>query len=331
MKTHPIRLLPAALLAASAIALAAEPVTSPELEKAHADLKAAWQQTQAAQENLAKIESRLGIDSPRAVAWEFMNNPKRGALGLVFARGRGDATLRVQAVSPGSAAEAAGLREGDTLLAIDKVSFAGLSADDALAELHKTTRTLEVGNRVVVLYSRDGKATTATLVASRPPMFTRRPFDRDGNGRPDGPPHDLLIGGPMAGLHDGLGPVPGGRPSPTGPMPDDVPLQLAALNPGLATYFKVDGGVLVLGVNDRDTDLPTFGLKAGDVVQQIEGQRVETPVQLFDRLMRASGTSVKLALVRAGTPLTITVAVPTLDKIEAGLSRHRRRPPMAIE
>lgn len=323
------KMLPMLALLATAAARAADPVTSPELEKAHADLKAAWQQTQAAQENLAMIESKLGVDSPRALAWEFMNNPKRGALGLVFARGRGDATLRVQAVSPGSAAETAGLREGDTLLAIDKTSFAGLSADDALAALHRFTRTLEVGTKVRLQYSRDGKAGEATLVAARPPLFGRRPFDRDGDGKPDGPPHDLLMAGSIDGLRDG--PMPGGHSRMGGPSSDDAPFQLVALNPVLATYFKVDGGVLVLSVNDRNPDAPSFGLRPGDVVQQVDGQRVATPTQLFERLLRAAGTTVKLGGVRTGAPLTLDAAVPTLEVIEASMGRHRRHPPMAIE
>lgn len=316
-------------LAAAASAEAADPATSPELEKAHADLRAAWQQTQAAQENLARVEASLGIDSPRALAWEFMNNPKRGALGLVFARGRGDATLRVQAVSPGGAAEAAGLREGDTLRSIDKISFAGLSADDALNALHKFTRTLEVGTRVKLQYERGGKIAEATLVAARPPLFGRHAPDRDPGDKPDGgPPRDLLMPGPMDAMRDG-GPMPGGRMD--GAAPEDAPFQLAAMNSDLAAYFKVDRGVLVLSVNTVDKDASSFGLKPGDVIQQVDGQPVGTPMQVFDRLLRAAGTTVKLTGARSGGPLSLDAAVPSREALEARMGRHRRHAPVAVE
>jgi membrane-associated protease RseP (regulator of RpoE activity) len=314
-------LLPLLLLAAGV--QAADPASSPELEKAHADLKAAWQQTQAAQENLARVESKLGIDSPRALAWEFMNNPKRGALGLVFARGRSDGALRIQAVSPGSAADTAGLREGDTLLAIDKLSFAGLAADESLAALHKFTRTLETGTKVKVQYSRDGKTGEVALVASRPPMFERRPFDRDGDGKADAPPHDLVMQAAMEG------PIAPGRMG--GPPPDDAPFQLAAMNPDLAAYFKVDHGVLVLSVNSLDNDAPAFGLKAGDVIQQVDGQPVNSPMQVFDRLLRAAGTTVKLSGARGGAPLSLNAPIPPRESIEARMGKHRKHPPVDIE
>lgn len=329
----------AAVLFVAGRALAADAPaqpSSPELDKARADLRAAWQQTQTAQENVARLEAKLGLDTPRAMAWEFMNNPKRGALGLVFTRGS-DSGLRVAAVTPGGAAERAGLRDGDMLLAIDKTSLAGLGGDEARAALHRYTRTLEVGTKVVVQYSRDGRTQQATLVADRPHFFDRPGFDKGFDKGLDKAGADSAMGGGPhpGGAGDPGGPrdllLPGGHPGPI-IAPGELPFQVVALGPELAPYFKTGSGVLVVTIGTATDDPLAKVLKPGDVIQDVDGEAVTRPQQMFSLLLAHAGKSTKLGVVRGGAPLSLDVVVPTVEALEARMRRHHHGGmPFAVE
>jgi S1-C subfamily serine protease len=78
------------------------------------------------------------------------------------------------------------------------------------------------------------------------------------------------------------------------------------LNPGLADYFGGIGeGVFVLRVSGAT---PAFaaGLRAGDIVQSVNGQYVPTIADLRNAVNEASGT-ITLRIQRKGKPATVTL------------------------
>ncbi len=100
-------------------------------------------------------------------------------------------------------------------------------------------------------------------------------------------------------------------------------VQIESLPPQLADYFGVkDGGVLVSEVT-KDSPAEKAGLKAGDVITSIDGERVRDYDDLVDRLRDKSG-DVTLGIVRDKKQSTVKAT------IEAPQPRARRLPRPAI-
>ncbi len=78
------------------------------------------------------------------------------------------------------------------------------------------------------------------------------------------------------------------------------------LNPGLAEYFYgVSEGVFVLRVANA-TPAAAAGLRPGDIVQEVNGDRVNSVTELRSAVSEASGT-IALRVLRKGTPATVTL------------------------
>lgn len=76
--------------------------------------------------------------------------------------------------------------------------------------------------------------------------------------------------------------------------------ELAELNPGLAEYFGVTDGVLVLNARDG-TPAARAGLLAGDVIHQVNGVTVGSIPELRRAIERAGpGSAVRLRILRRG-------------------------------
>jgi len=91
-------------------------------------------------------------------------------------------------------------------------------------------------------------------------------------------------------------------------------LQLAPLNPELGTYFGATEGVLVIDVPKESA----LGLKPGDVVQSIDGRKING-VSSFFRILRSydPGDSFKLDIMRNKSRMTVT------GKLEGGRDRDQ--------
>lgn len=75
-------------------------------------------------------------------------------------------------------------------------------------------------------------------------------------------------------------------------------VQVSELSPQLAEYFGVtDGGVLVSSVT-RESPAEKAGVKAGDVITSINGDRVRTTDDLVDGLRETDGQEVTIGLMR---------------------------------
>jgi S1-C subfamily serine protease len=81
-------------------------------------------------------------------------------------------------------------------------------------------------------------------------------------------------------------------------------IKMQGLTEQLAEYFGVEGGALVSEVFE-DSPAEKAGIKAGDVITELDGETAEDPSDLADKVGdEEPGTKVSLTLVRGGTKLT---------------------------
>lgn len=97
-------------------------------------------------------------------------------------------------------------------------------------------------------------------------------------------------------------------------------VQLNPLSPQLAEYFgAAEGGALVASVT-KDSAADKAGLKAGDVITSINGDKVRGTDELFDELRDASG-DVTIGIVRDKKATTLKATIEA-----APISRRSTRP-----
>ncbi len=99
--------------------------------------------------------------------------------------------------------------------------------------------------------------------------------------------------------------------------------ELAPMNEGLARYFRVDEGVLVIQVGP-ETPAARAGLEAGAVIVQAGGEAVESVADLRRAISRAEG-SLQVEVMREGRRRTLTVEVPRMPDVRELRPRVRAR------
>jgi hypothetical protein len=240
----------------------------------------------------------------------------------------------IQSVEPGSPAQEAGLRSGDTILAYN--------GRDVCKEQISMAKLLEPGRRVVVRVRRDGRTRNVPLrITERPARYADRALG--GDPLEIGPDVHVEVGPPATmfwspGDTAALGaaelaapprprvrvrvPVPPAPPLP--PLPPSPPMSLlfgsattgvagaevARMNDDLRDAFGGRQGVLVIAVA-AETPAARAGLRGGDVIVAADGQAVTTPAALL-RLMRraeqrAERQSVVLDVVRKKAVRKVTL------------------------
>jgi len=242
---------------------------------------------------------------------------------------------RIQSVRPESPAAKAGLEAGDIITKFNGTSLGGIKGEDDRSgpgsRLMDLSAKVDPGDMVEVEYRRNGKANKVTIKAENMGWYSFGDsgsgyFSRRFNGRlpeilrmPDWVPGPdvRFFAGPEADLHFSFG----------GRWGD---LELVALNDDLGDYFGTTSGVLVVKA-PRDT---TLHLKAGDVIQAIDGREVRSPEHAF-RIIRSydGGETAKIQVLRKKQKVTVDWTVPEASghrmRMErpGGMVRPQRRVP----
>ncbi len=212
----------------------------------------------------------------------------------------------IDAVTPGGPAAKAGIRSGDIITKVDGKS---LLANDAIEadedesipglRLIELAAKLEPNDTITVDFRRRGEPKSVSLVTG------------------DEPNPVQLRTGPRGeswwspGIEPAEEPMVEHLPEPDrfmifgGPLAD---LELAPINPDLGRYFGVSEGILVISVPDDSR----LNVKAGDVIQAVDGRKPSNPTHLL-RILRSydSGESFKLEIVRMKRKETVTGRLDT--------------------
>lgn len=173
--------------------------------------------------------------------------------------------VRLDAVTEGSAAERAGLREGDVVVALNGDALGREPASTLIERM----ADVEPGDTLDVTFLRGNEERTARVVAEAAPRMRvfrpagvermERMTERMARGRapaavraPELPRELRMVRGPRGGL------------------------EMAAVNPGLGEYFGTDRGVLVTAVPDGSP----LDLRPGDVILAVGGRDVQDPAHV---------------------------------------------------
>jgi len=217
---------------------------------------------------------------------------RAGELGLKEERG-----AEIKAVVSGGPAEAAGLRKGDVLLQY---------GDARIESVSQVTRLVEetpIGRTVTVRYLRGGTQGTAQVKVSEREGPTRmhdiiKRIEIPDIEIPDIELPDLDFDLPVIAL-EGI------------PSTLRLGASIETLTPQLGGYFGApDGkGVLVRSVS-KGSSGEKAGLKAGDVILEVDDERIVDASDLRGALRGRRGSDIRLTILRDRRQQTLKVAAP---------------------
>jgi hypothetical protein len=291
----------------------AEAYATPAAEaEARAELDNLRKEMRELGRKMGEISVRLGDGGPRKFAWRYLGDSDRALLGIVMRPA--DKGVQIAAVTPGGPADKAGVRNEDLLLAIDGKAL----GRDELDTARQVLQDLKVDQKVKLALSRNGKNLDITVTAARrealnwPKVMTGADMDidLDIDIDPEQIRREVERSVGDARVHvdrlRDLGKLQQLRDLRINLMPW-WGINLAPLNPDLGDYFGTRQGVLVLSA-DPD-DMPE--LKGGDILQSVDGSKVDSPSDVMRRLRDAdAGSEVKLGVLRQKKTLTVNTKVP---------------------
>jgi serine protease Do len=273
-----------------------------------------------------KVEQKAGEQKREVV----IRHAGGGFLGIGLGDLEGEARgAKVQSVESGSAADKAGIKEGDVI-----VRFDGETVRSA-AQLSRLVGETPAGRSVPLEVTRGGatQKLTATLGERRMRVFEGRDFPGMHQFQfelpepPEPPEAPSAPGAPRApraprawswNFGEGGDRLPHLLP---GLGPRKLGLEYIDMGEQLAAAYKLSGkgGVLVTSV-DADGPAAKAGVKAGDVILKFDGRTIGDASDLRDAVAAAEGgKEVALSVQRDGRALDLKA---TLAKAE--LPRHRR-------
>jgi serine protease Do len=199
---------------------------------------------------------------------------------------REEAGVEITRVETDSPAEKAGLKAGDVVTQYNNQRIEGIE------QFSRMVRETPAGRDAKIEIVRNGATQTVTVK-----IATRRAQNllSDANPFPNG----------VFRM-----PVPDTARSRTSIRSSALGVEAEALDGQLAAYFGVSEGVLVRSVT-RDSAAEKAGVKAGDVITKIDGNRVSAPADVSRNLQSARANSVPMVVMRERKEVTLNVAVDT--------------------
>lgn len=227
---------------------------------------------------------------------------ERGALGINIASGRNHQGpvegVAIVGVTPGGAAESAGLRADDVLVAIEDTSLTADSMRDANERLLRFMRGVKPGQEIRLTFLRGDDFIDTRLVAETfdpgmlPPDFPfREDLERLGRRFGDEFIEPLQFRWRHYGTFAGM--------------------ELVALTPELGRYFGTEEGLLVVRAPAKDG----VDLQDGDVIQRI-GSRVPNDPQHAMRILRSyePGEELVIGIVRDRREREVRMTLPETEE-----------------
>jgi len=284
----------AALLAFASSAGAAEQDTKSadddaksqaELERKLADAR---KRLDEAAREVANLSMSMSDDMVPHTRW-FERMTGRAVLGINLGTkdaAKGDG-VEVVSVSPGGAAERAGLKAGDVLTEINGKALKSQGDESAREQLLEAMRKVNAGDSVALSYRRDNKVVKANLVAQplKERFFTMAvPATPEIGALPRMPNFVFMRGEGVFGS-----------------------AELVPMTPKLGQYFGTETGLLVV----RAPDDSRLKLEDGDVIVDIDGRTPSSPSHALRILSSYQpGEKLKLNVLRAKKRMSFEITVP---------------------
>jgi len=201
--------------------------------------------------------------------------------------------VKIEGVTPGSAADDAGLRAGDILTAVNDESLSSETSSAANRRLLDFMQGVEEGDQLDVEYLRNGNVGSVEVEPRVMDMHVFSWAPGADTIHVPGAPHamevlDLRFGFPWAGS-------------------SWYSMELIELNAGLGKYFGTDTGLLVVSAPKSDA----LKLQDGDVIQSIDGREPKDTRHAM-RILGSykSGEKLKLGIMRDKKKRTLEVEIP---------------------
>lgn len=208
------------------------------------------------------------------------------ASSLNLAKGRGEIITRVE---PGQAADKAGIKQGDVIMAVNGQE---VNPDETLSYL---IANLAPGSTARLSVIRDGKPLTINAIVGT------RPSEEE--------LANLVPGGAPDGRGDGAPGAPELRAS-----TDLLGIQVTALTPGIANSLGIQpgsiSGVVVTNI-DPSSDAAAKSLQRGDIISSVNRVAVSTPAQLAAQVnaAKAAGRNTVLLYITRVRQGSLYIAV----------------------
>jgi membrane-associated protease RseP (regulator of RpoE activity) len=289
MPAEPARPAPPALPA-----MPSKPAAATQAERDRdAKLEDAKRRLEQAAAEVAALSSEIASKAMQNMGSAFAGGPRRSIIGVQIDAAEGGNGAKVRDISPGGAAEAAGIKVGDTIVAVNGTTIKG-----GAREVVRMLREVEPDTTVNVRVMRDGKPkdfkVTARRFDARTFVYSTAPdvdfdFDFDPSRLPFGP------FGPSSAISGGLG-----------------GMELTALTPQLARYFGTDKGLLVV----RAPKSEVYKLQDGDVILNIDG-RVPSSGSHVTRILRSysAGETLTMHIMRERKAVDLQITLPDESRV----------------
>lgn len=257
-------------------------------------LEDARRRLDAAAREVAELSMSMSEDAVPSIRHFTRIGVPRAMLGINLGPRGGEELkdgVKIASVSPGGAAESAGLKAGDVLLAIGDKQLKAEADLSAREVLMQAMGEVNPGDKVKLRYRRDKKEATATVTAEAPmDRIWTRPLAIRGMAAPG---IAALPFPPPLAMMRAVG-VFGSA-------------ELVPMTPKLGQYFGTEKGLLVVRA-PADSRLK---LEDGDVIVDIDGRTPTSPTHAF-RILGSyqAGEQLKLGVLRMKKRMTFEVTVP---------------------
>ncbi len=289
------------LFATQTVAQTEEEEKRREFEASEAEYTVQLKEAEARMAAAARVIAELTSQHlPKLVEikrrFEFSNKLRLGIMIDGSSDGGPVEGVKIQGITPGSAADDAGLRADDIITAVNDESLSSESSAAANKRLLDFMQGVEEGDQLAVEYLRNGNVGSVEV---EPRVMEIHAFSWAPGadtivipGVP-GAPHameilDLRFGFPWAGS-------------------SWYSMELIELNAGLGKYFGTDTGLLVVSAPKSDA----LKLQDGDVIQNIDGREPKDTRHAM-RILGSykSGEKLKLGIMRDKKKRTLEVEIP---------------------
>lgn len=289
-------------LLAIAAAVATVSVTAAEVEKkseqsqaeVEKKLEAARRRLDSAAREVAELSMSMSDFSVPGARHFTTFGPPRAMLGINLGPRSDEQAegVAIASVSPGGAAESAGLKAGDVLLSIGDKQLKRTDDLNAREVLLNALGDVKPGEKVQLRYRRDNKVATATVTAQAP---------------------DRLFAMPPMAVRGKFAAAAAAPAFPLGPLGAIRAVgvfgstELVPLTPKLGQYFGTDKGLLVV----RAPSDSRLKLEDGDVIVDIDGRTPSNPGHAF-RILGSyqAGEKLTLNVLRQKKKMSFDITIP---------------------